>query len=48
MLDGLIKILFGSQFERDLKTLLPKLHLINEKEKWAVSLQAEDFPKKTE
>ena len=48
MLEGLIKILFGSQHERDLKALLPVLHKVNEKEVWAVSLPSEEFPKMTE
>jgi len=37
MLDGLIKALFGSQHERDLKKLLPVLHAVNEKEAWAAA-----------
>ena len=48
MLNGLIKLIFGSQHERDLKKLLPKLHLVNEKEVWARALPAEQFPKMTE
>jgi preprotein translocase subunit SecA len=48
MLEKLVKILFGSQHERDLKALLPILHQVNEKETWAVSLPAEEFPKKTD
>ena len=48
MLDGLIKILFGSQHERDLKALLPILHSVNEKENWALSLPSEEFPKMTQ
>ena len=47
MLDGLVKILFGSKHERDLKALLPLLHSVNEKENWAASLPAEEFPKIT-
>ncbi|MDR2020687.1 MAG: preprotein translocase subunit SecA [Treponema sp.] len=47
MLDAFIKALFGSQHERDLKALLPLLHAVNEKESWAVSLPAEDFPRQT-
>ena len=47
MLDGIIKLLFGSKHERDLKALLPILHSVNEKETWAVSLPAEEFPKMT-
>jgi preprotein translocase subunit SecA len=47
MFEKLIKALFGSQHERDLKALLPILHRVNEKEAWAVSLPAEEFPKMT-
>jgi preprotein translocase subunit SecA len=47
MLDGLIKLLFGSQHERDLKALLPILHSVNEKEAWAASLPASEFPEMT-
>ena len=47
MLDSIIKALFGSQNERDIKALLPILHKINELESWAVSLPPEDFPKQT-
>ena len=48
MLNGLIKALFGSQHERDLKALVPILHSVNEKEAWALALGAEEFPKMTE
>ena len=48
MIEGLIKVLFGSQHERDLKALLPILHSVNEKEVWAAGLAAEEFPKTTE
>ena len=37
----------GSKHERDIKALLPVLHAINEQEKWAASLDAEQFPKQT-
>ena len=47
MLDGFIKLLFGSQHERDLKALLPILHQVNEKEPWAIKLPPEEFPKMT-
>ncbi|MDR1905015.1 MAG: preprotein translocase subunit SecA [Treponema sp.] len=47
MLDNLIKVLFGSQHERDLKALLPILHVVNEKEAWAAALPAEEFPRMT-
>lgn len=45
---SLIKLLFGSQHERDIKALLPTLKQINEKERWAVSLTEEDFKNKTQ
>jgi len=48
MLEGLLKFLFGSQHERDLKALLPILHSVNEKESWAAALPTEEFPKMTE
>ena len=47
MLEGFVKLLFGSQHERDLKALLPILHSVNEKEAWASSLPAVEFPKIT-
>jgi preprotein translocase subunit SecA len=47
MLEKFIKALFGSQHERDLRALLPILHAVNEKESWALSLPAEEFPRKT-
>jgi len=47
MFDKFIKALFGSQNERDLKVLMPVLHKVNEKESWAQSLSAEDFPRQT-
>ena len=48
MLEALVKFLFGSQHERDLKALLPILHKVNEKEMWALSLPPEEFPKMTQ
>jgi preprotein translocase subunit SecA len=48
MLDKFIKVLFGSQHERDLKALLPILHRVNEKESWAAGLGAGEFPPMTE
>lgn len=47
MLDFIIKILFGSKHERDIKAMLPILHKINEKEAWALSLSEEEFKAKT-
>jgi len=48
MFEKIIKALFGSQHERDLKALLPILHKVNEKEAWAASLSAQEFPRHTE
>ncbi|MDR0313260.1 MAG: preprotein translocase subunit SecA [Treponema sp.] len=47
-IDTLIKFFFGSQHERNLKALLPILHAVNEKESWAASLKAEEYPQMTE
>jgi preprotein translocase subunit SecA len=44
MLEKLIKAVFGSQHERDLKKLLPVLHAVNGKESWAAALGPEEFP----
>lgn len=35
--------LFGSKHERDVRSLLPRLHAINEREPWAMSLSPGDF-----
>ncbi|QQO08058.1 preprotein translocase subunit SecA [Breznakiella homolactica] len=48
MFDKIVKAIFGSQHERDLKALLPILHKVNEKEAWALSLTDDDFPRMTE
>ena len=45
--DKIIKAVFGSQHERDIKALLPVLHQINEKEAWTLALAPEDFKQKT-
>ena len=47
MIEKIIKAIFGSQHERDLKALLPILHKVNEKEAWAASLKAEEFKEMT-
>jgi preprotein translocase subunit SecA len=39
--------LFGSKRERDIKTLLPRLHAVNAREAWAMALDASEFPVKT-
>ncbi len=48
MLEKVIRAVFGSQHERDLKALLPLLHAVNEKEAWASSLPEEEFPRRTQ
>ncbi|GHV84209.1 protein translocase subunit SecA [Spirochaetia bacterium] len=48
MIEKVLTLLFGSKNERDVKALLPIVQLVNEKEAWAQSLGAEDFPKQTE
>ncbi len=48
MLETITKKISGSQHEKDLKSLLPKLHAINLNENWAMSLPEEEFPRKTE
>ena len=45
--DTIIRLIFGSQHERDIKKLLPVLHQVNSREAWAVSLTAEQFREKT-
>ncbi|MDR0320171.1 MAG: preprotein translocase subunit SecA [Treponema sp.] len=47
MFEKFFKALFGSQHERDLKAILPILHRVNEKESWAASLAAQEFPRQT-
>ncbi len=43
MLEKLVKAVFGSQHERDLKKMLPLLHAVNEREAWALSLADSEF-----
>jgi preprotein translocase subunit SecA len=43
MTQKIFEIIFGSKNEKDLKLLLPLLHLINEKESWAMGLRNEEF-----
>ena len=45
--DTIIRLIFGSQHERDIKKLLPVLHQVNSREAWAVSLTAEQFREKS-
>jgi len=47
MIDRIVKALFGSQHERDLKALQPVLSAVNEKEAWAAALPAEEYPRMT-
>ncbi|MDR2135322.1 MAG: preprotein translocase subunit SecA [Treponema sp.] len=47
MLEKVIKAVFGSQHERDLKKLVPILHAVNERESWALGLGPEEFPAMT-
>ena len=47
MIDKIIKALFGSQHERDIKALAPILKAVNEKEAWASSLSPEEYPAMT-
>ncbi len=48
MVDKILSVIFGSQNERDVKKLVPIVAKVNEKEEWAKSLSAEDFPKQTQ
>ncbi len=48
MAKNILKSLFGTKQEHDLKHLLPILHKINSKESWAVALSDEEYPKQTE
>ena len=45
--DKILTALFGSQNDRDVKALKPILAKVNEKEEWAKSLAAEQFPEQT-
>ncbi|MBO4532481.1 MAG: preprotein translocase subunit SecA [Treponema sp.] len=48
IIDKILTAIFGSQNDRDLKALKPILQAVNDKEEWAKSLAAEDYPKQTE
>ncbi len=48
MLDSLLKFIFGSKHDRDIKALLPIVAKINEEEAWAKALSREEFPQITE
>ena len=48
MLQKVVEAIFGSKHDRDLKALLPILHKVNEKERWAMSLKDEEFKSVTQ
>ncbi len=48
MLDSVLKFIFGSKHERDVKALTPIVAKINDEESWAKSLTKEEFAKATE
>ena len=48
MLDSVLTFFFGSKRDRDVKQLLPVVEKINQKESWAQSLPAEQFPVQTQ
>ena len=48
IIDKILTAIFGSQNDRDLKALKPILQAVNDKEEWAKSLPAEEYPKQTE
>ena len=47
VIDKILTAIFGSKNDRDVKMLRPIVAAINERESWASSLSAEDFPKQT-
>ena len=47
MIDSILTFLFGSKNERDVKQLVPVVEKINQKEDWAKSLSAQQFPEQT-
>lgn len=48
LIDKILTAIFGTKNDRDVKMLRPIVAAINEKEAWAASLTAEDFPKQTQ
>lgn len=42
-----LRLIFGSQHERDLKNLLPLLNAVNAQESWVLPLQESEFKQKT-
>ena len=47
LIDKVLTAIFGTQNDRDVKALRPILAKVNEKEEWAKSLKAEEFPEQT-
>lgn len=47
MVQKIIEALFGSKNDKDISFLLPLLHSVNSKERWAMRLRDEEFPKET-
>ena len=47
MIQKAIDVLFGSKHEKDLEELLPIVGRINERESWAMALDASQFPQQT-
>ncbi|OJF75951.1 MAG: preprotein translocase subunit SecA [Treponema sp. CETP13] len=48
MLDSILKVLFGTKNQRDVKALYPILAKVNEKDEWAKSFKDEEFPLQTQ
>ncbi|MDR2803314.1 MAG: preprotein translocase subunit SecA [Treponema sp.] len=48
MIERFLTLLFGSQRERDVKSLIPIAQAVNDKETWASGLRAEEFTRQTE
>ncbi|MCL2791672.1 MAG: preprotein translocase subunit SecA [Spirochaetaceae bacterium] len=47
MIDKIIEFFLGSKHEKDLQQIIPILHKVNEKEKWAVSLTNSELKEQT-
>lgn len=48
MVDKVLKLIFGSKNDHDLKKLIPLLHAVNAKESWAMGLAPSDFRERTQ
>ncbi|MDR1094843.1 MAG: preprotein translocase subunit SecA, partial [Spirochaetaceae bacterium] len=48
MLDNIFRAIFGTQSERDVRTLLPVVKAVNDKEGWAQGLADGEFAGMTE